>query len=114
MDDQERMARNDAIFRDANESIRRSADEFRVDGLLPFLCECADPACTAIVRMSREEYEQVRALPTGFLTTPGHESQAEPGCAVVERSERYVFVEKSGRAGEVAAELDPRSGDDAP
>lgn len=102
------MARNDAVFRDANESIRASADEFRVEGLLPFLCECADPGCTEIVRMNRAEYEGVRSRSNRFATALGHEGQASPGCAVVERTERFVVVEKVGRAAEVAIELDDR------
>ncbi|MDX6513866.1 MAG: hypothetical protein QOE36_3370 [Gaiellaceae bacterium] len=107
MDDQERIARNDARFREANESILSTAAEYAVDtGLLPFICECASPDCTEIVQLSREEYERVRANPKWFINSPAHADDRR--CRVVERAERYMVVEKLDRAGEVAEELDPR------
>ena len=41
----ERIGRNDAIFRDANEGISDAAEEFGLDANVPFVCECADEAC---------------------------------------------------------------------
>ena len=41
---EERIARNDSIFRDANEQINASAREHDTDEeqAVPFICECAD------------------------------------------------------------------------
>ncbi len=103
-------ARNDAYFRDANERI----DEFvqSVEGIgdepLPFLCECADVGCTAIVRITGAEYEALRRNPVGFATVPGHESD-EDWARLVSENERYAIVEKLGVAAEIAIDLDPRA-----
>lgn len=106
----EQMARNDAIFREANERIEsyvQSMDE-PIGGPLPFLCECADVTCTEIVRMTSAEYEALRQDPVRFTTVPGHEG-AESWAKVVDRNDRFAVVEKLGVAAEVATELDARS-----
>jgi hypothetical protein len=46
-------------------------------------------------------------VPTQFVVKPGHVLAEQE--RVVERSEDYVIVEKIGRAGERARQLDPRS-----
>lgn len=105
----ERIAQNDAAFRRANEGISETAAEYEINvGLLPFICECADPGCTAVTQLTRQEYEEIRANPAHFLNVPGHEANAQGHGRVVKGGSRYVIVEKIGRAGEVAAELDPR------
>jgi hypothetical protein len=103
-----RVARNDATFRDANEKIRAGAERYAVDPA-PFLCECADATCRDIVLLTAEEYERIRATPTHFLNVPGHDKHARGWARVVEDRGHYVVVEKLGRAGELAAELDPRN-----
>ena len=106
----EQMARNDAIFREANERIeshvRSMGDD--IDGPLPFLCECADVTCTEIVLMTAAEYGAVRQDPVRFTTVPGHEG-AESWARVVDRNDRFAIVEKLGVAADVATELDARS-----
>jgi hypothetical protein len=106
----ERVARNDATFRDANERIRDVASKLDLDeeGLLPFLCECADLGCTTIVQLSAAEYEEIRADPTWFVNALGHEVSAKGWAQVVREHDRYAIVEKIADAGAVAAELDPR------
>ena len=47
----ERVAHNNAVFREANERIQGAAEAYGLDGFLPFLCECPDPTCTTIVEM---------------------------------------------------------------
>jgi hypothetical protein len=106
----ERAARNDAIFRDANEEIRGAARDWNMEGLLPALCECADLTCTQVVQLTPEEYDQVRAESRWFLTVVGHEGKAEPWGRVVAEHDRYAVVEKLGEAGETAERLDPRRG----
>ena len=104
----ERVARNDAIFREANEQIRESADVLGVE-FLPTVCECAEPSCRTLIRMTREEYEHVRARGERFVNAPGHQVAGQGWAQVVERHERYFVVEKIGRAGEIAKQLDPRA-----
>jgi hypothetical protein len=105
---EERAARNDSTFRDANERIFRSAREYDVTDAIPFLCECANPSCTAIVRLSAEEYDRIRAEARRFFYSSGHSEPFRNALEVVERHATYEVVVKTGRAAEIAEELDPR------
>jgi hypothetical protein len=105
---EERIARNDATFRDANEKIAEAASDYEWDGRVPFICECATESCTLIVNLSLAEYEDVRSAPTRFFVAPGHQA-SEGAVSVLDEREGYVVLEKEGRAGDVATELDPRS-----
>jgi len=100
----ERIVRNNRTFREANERIRSKAQEYG-DPMerIPFLCECPDPECTAIVRLTAEEYGSIRADPTHFLTAPGHEQAEKPIGEVIARNDGYVVVEKSGGVEETQA-----------
>lgn len=103
----ERIAKNQSVFREANERIEESVDALALTGRTPYLCECGDERCSAALMLSREEYESVRAHATRFLVVPGHETpEAED---VVEQGDRYWVVEKTGIGREVAARGDARS-----
>ncbi len=89
------IARNDAIFREANEEIRSKAEEYGVqDGVLPFLCECATPDCLEILRLGLDTYENVRSRPDRFVVAPGHEAAEGAGARVVDQGDAYTVVEK--------------------
>jgi hypothetical protein len=102
-----RRARNEATFRDANERLGDRARAWGMEGVVPFLCECDDPRCTEIVRLTLQEYEQVRAGPARFLVRPEH--AGHPAEQLVENADRYAVVEKRGPAAAYAKALDPRS-----
>jgi hypothetical protein len=102
----ERIARNDAIFRNANEGISEAAEAAEIEDRVPLICECADPACREIVQMSMQEYCEIREDPRLFWNVPGHEASAQGWAQVVERHDRYVVVLKVGPAGEVAEQLE--------
>jgi hypothetical protein len=91
----ERIARNNAIFRAANEKIREKSIELH-DPVerIPFLCECPREDCSTIVLLTPAEYEAVRRDGTHFFTTPGHEEAERPLGEVVSRREGYVIVQK--------------------
>ena len=111
---EERIAKNDAAFREANERIRAAAEEHAADGMrIPFICECADPTCKEIVRLWPDEYREVRSHPRRFLNAPGHQAAAMGAGTVVAERDGWVMVEKQGHAGEVAEALadDPAAGD---
>jgi hypothetical protein len=99
-----RLAENEAIFREANETIDSRAEELDFEDRVPFLCECGDPSCHEIVRVRRNEYAGVRAAPTDFLILPAHEDAATIAGSTVERHDDYLVVRKQGVAGEVAAQ----------
>lgn len=103
---EERIARNDDTFRQANQRVAQTAAGLMVeDEAVPFICECADEECYEMVRLRLDEYRHVRSEPRWFLNVPGHEAAAHGAAAVVERGRGYVIVEKQGHAGEVAEEL---------
>lgn len=106
--DAEQVARNDAIFREANERIDRAGARLDARDPLPFICECADPECRALLSLTRGEYEEVRDHGKRFAVAPGHERSADGHAEVVERRDGYVVVQKVGAAAEVAEALDPR------
>lgn len=99
-----KAARNQALCREVNERIESLAD---TAGDLELLCECADLECTATIRLSVAEYEGIRSSPVRFPIALGHVVPEVEN--VVEENERYAIVQKVGKAGEVSAQLDPRS-----
>ena len=107
----ERIGRNDAIFRKANESISEVAEAASFSQPVPFFCECADPACRDIVRLSVEDYRAVREDPITFFNVPGHEASAQGWARVIETHDNYVVVAKIGPAAAVAEQLE---GEDNP
>jgi len=100
---QERAARNEVFFREANEKLGIKRQDLDIEGKTPFLCECADPTCTELVRLSLEQYEHVREHANWFLLAAGHDEENE---REVEEHDDYVIVEKSGIAGRIAKEED--------
>jgi hypothetical protein len=107
----ERIARNQATFRDANERIGAAAGVYEVETPVPFICECADPTCSEIVRLLLVQYEEIRSDPRRFLNVPGHQAAAQGAAVVVEERDGYTIVEKVGLAGEIAEALDERTPD---
>jgi hypothetical protein len=103
----ERLAKNESFFRQVNERIKDVADRFEGFEKYEFLCECADPACTERIQLTREEYEWVRSQSTRFLLARGHSAPEIEH--VVERETDHVVVEKRGLAARIAAKLDPRT-----
>lgn len=101
----ERIAENDAIFREANERIGESALEYGIQTSIPFICECADENCQEIVQLTLAEYRQVRSDPRHFINTPGHEASAHGWAEVIERADGHVTVAKIGRAGDIVETL---------
>ena len=107
MNEHERRALNEALFRDVNERIAESAEHFEADKT-EFVCECADPSCTERVPATLAEYENVRKKSTTFLLAPGH-GQAEIEQVVSDRG-RFQVVEKMGEiVRRTVIRLDPRT-----
>jgi hypothetical protein len=100
----ERIGKNQSTFRAANENIDEVAEQTGLERGIPFLCECADPECVEIVRLSVAEYAAIRRNPRWFLNAPGHEaiSVGAGAAVVVETHPGHFVVEKTGIAGELA------------
>jgi hypothetical protein len=105
---QQRVAKNEALFRQVNERIDEVNEELGESGLSDFLCECGDDDCTAPIRLTLAEYEEVRSNPTHFAIARGHDViDVEQ---VISETDRFAVVEKlAGEAGRIAVETDPRS-----
>src|SRR5262249_4947489 len=69
---EERAAQNEISFREANEKLNDKRAKLGVEGLTPFLCECSDPHCTELIRLTLPDYEDVRSHPARFLVAVGH------------------------------------------
>jgi hypothetical protein len=112
MPTRERLAKNEALFREVNARIRELSDrwELAAPDLIAFVCECSRAGCSDAVELTLDEYERIRTEPAQFLIVSGHlwnpELEQE-----VKRTDRFVVLEKRGPAEELAHELDPRSGD---
>ena len=78
----------------------------RDDHLFQFLCECSNPSCTELLRMTLDDYEAVRAKGNRFALAAGHEDLRIE--RVVESLPGYEIVEKFGEGADVARQLDPR------
>lgn len=107
MNDHERRATNEALFRDVNERIAESAERFDSEET-EFVCECADADCTHRISASLAEYEEVRAEPTTFLLTPGHE-QGDIERVVSDRGRFRVVDKVQSVVRQTVVRLDPRS-----
>jgi hypothetical protein len=101
-----RIAHNQSLFREANERIEATAEGMGLLDPIPFVCECADPGCTEIVRLSLDDYETVRTHGRRFFVVPGHQvlSLQHGAGEVVGETPEFVLVDKIGVAGEVAEE----------
>ena len=86
---EERLAANEARFRELNEDVqphRESTGEGR------YICECADAGCVAWIEVALEDYRRARSNPLWFLVKPGH--QVPDIETVLETHPAWMLVEK--------------------
>ncbi len=104
----ERVARNQALFREVNEQLEALAGAFQFVAAQPvFVCECADVECIEQIDMTMAEYEALREHPERFAILVRHEVPDVED--VVERRDGYLIVEKIAEASAIVAEADPRA-----
>jgi hypothetical protein len=100
----QRVAMNEATFRKVNEGMEAGQEP---TGLLTFVCECGRLGCNKLIALTRAEYEDVRANSRRFAIVDGHEIDEVED--VVERTDRYVVVEKRGLPeSDIVEHTDPR------
>lgn len=106
---QERLVKNEVVFRDVNERIEKTAGHEALRGRrdIGFLCECSNVDCTLRLQLTLAEYEQVREESTQFVVALGHELPEIEDVVFV--AETYQVVRKRGPAAEVAEQRDTRS-----
>ena len=103
----EKIARNNAVFRDANEAIADAASRHGLDDgrLVPFVCECSDRGCTKVIRLTLDDYRRIRDNPRWFAHARGHEASVPGAVRLVDEGADHAVVEKLGDAGDLAARL---------
>jgi hypothetical protein len=104
--DEAELARTEAVFREVNEAIARTAERFD-DGDADFVCECGDPDCAERVVATLDDYEAVRADGAQFLVANGHEIDEVEH--IIGKQPGYTVVLKVGRTlAEAVRRLNPR------
>lgn len=105
----DRIAQNEALFRQVNERVRDVSEAFATldPTAVDFVCECGDQDCTEPISLRLHEYEAVRAEPTHFLVLRRHVLPEVE--RVVEDRGSYVVVEKLPDEEDIARYTDPRS-----
>jgi hypothetical protein len=101
----ERLAINEALFRNVNEGIRAGAGE--PVGTLGIRCECGTLGCNRLFDVPFEIYEATRSEPRQFLLLEGHDIPDVE--SVVAHHDGFVVVEKRAETGDIAEVTDPRS-----
>lgn len=100
---EERAGRNEALFREVNETIARAEENMdSVSDSFSAFCECSREDCTTHVAILLTAYVRVRAHEHRFIVVPGHEQPEIE--QVVERQADFLVVEKRGEAAEAADE----------
>jgi hypothetical protein len=76
---------------EANERIRAEQTTLGLDDTerLPFLCECDDVLCRALVRLTADEYGEVRAASGRYVVVEGHTYDGR----VIKTGEGYLVAE---------------------
>lgn len=104
----ERIAANEAMFREANERAH-AWDEVQSEAEPhSYLCECADPDCRQRIRLTVGNYERARADSVHFVVSPGH--QIADTEVVVDEGDGWMLVEKNPDVREIVEASDPRRG----
>jgi hypothetical protein len=105
-DRNERLARNEAMFRSVNERVEEVVQPGPTEAI-DFLCECGDAECVEKITLTRKEYESIRTDGAQFAVVTGHEIPAIEN--VVRRADRFLVVRKHPEEAQIARETDPRS-----
>jgi hypothetical protein len=98
---EERIAYNEAWFRDLNERKAR----WMANGLASggFRCECADVNCFVRLRLSPTQWREARSRPDRFVVALDHVARDVE--IVVKEYPDCLLIEKQGEAARVAEEL---------
>lgn len=71
----QRIARNEASFRELNEQLEESVHRGRGEpDHAGFVCECGDADCEKLVRVPLSSYSAVREDELLFIVVPGHQA----------------------------------------
>ncbi|CAA9519135.1 MAG: hypothetical protein AVDCRST_MAG67-3252 [uncultured Solirubrobacteraceae bacterium] len=102
-DRKERIARNEASFRDLNESLEANVHRGqRQADFAGFVCECGDGDCDTTLRVALDAYAAVREDDRQFIVVPGH--QLPDTEDVVDHGDGYLIVRKHDEVAEIVGD----------
>jgi hypothetical protein len=104
----ERLAGNEALFREVNERVAEVATRYEVETLtqaVDFTCDCGRIDCSETMMMTIVEYEAIRARSTHFGVVPQHEQPEIE--SVIERHPSYYRTGSRARSRSVAEQRQP-------
>jgi hypothetical protein len=104
---EERIVRNEVLFRDVNERIRAASESMSLGRQLEIFCECGRDDCVDKLSVEAAEYEAVRSNATRFIVKPGH--QIEEVEKVTASPDGYLIVEKDSPLAGIARATEPRA-----
>jgi hypothetical protein len=101
-----RMAENEVIFREYNESVQKGFDELKKiaqeendkwsipqsDTPVHFYCECSDENCRERVILLPSRYAEIHKRRDRFVVIPGHQTKTIE--RVIHKETGYYVVEK--------------------
>ena len=103
----ERIARNEARWRELNSELERGLSDIDrdPDERAAFVCECAKPDCVEMVKLLLEDFQRWHEDDRHFVVLPGHEYPEVE--TVIEQGNGYLVVEKRdiGQVHEVVERL---------
>jgi hypothetical protein len=87
-----RVVRNEALFRQVNETVEGLNEVMRYSGAFAVVCECGELSCNEQIHVEKAAYERTRSNPVWFMVKQGHEIPDVEH--IVDTGEGYVIVEK--------------------
>lgn len=103
----EQVAANEVANRRLNERVEDSYGSHSVEFPMDVVCECGREDCDAFLKVSKAEYEDVRADGRQFLIFAEHFNPDVD--MIVSQGDRFTVVAKrEGEPAEIARETDPR------
>jgi hypothetical protein len=104
---QEQVAKNEARHRELNEEIEESYKSHSGDDYMDVVCECGIADCDVFLKVTKAEYEDVRADPRKFILFREHLNLDTD--EIVSEGDRFTVVAKrEGEPAEIARLADPR------
>jgi hypothetical protein len=90
----ERIASNEALFRDLNAELERGLPSLQRDAeeLAAFVCECGSAGCSQMVKLPLDAYQRAHEADDHFVVLPGHERPKVED--VVDEHDEWLVVEK--------------------
>lgn len=108
----DRVSRNEAMYREVNRELERASEHSgdQPQDRFEVICECGEDGCSATLELTAREYDDSHSQRDRFVVAPGHQDERIEH--VVERTERYLVVDKFGEAERVAEAEEARRGID--